>query len=50
MNEKDIKKLQDAYALRGVEIHQLHERVTSLEAEIACLNLFLRRRLKTVFR
>jgi hypothetical protein len=26
MNGNDIKKLQEAYALRCVEIHQLHER------------------------
>jgi len=42
MNEQDIKKLQEAYTLRGVVIHQLHERVSSLEAEIAHLKEMIR--------
>jgi transposase len=49
MNENDIKKLQEAYALRGVEIHQLHERVTSLEEENACLKELLRLQQERLF-
>lgn len=49
MNENDIKKLQDAYALRGVEIHQLYERVTSLEEENARLKELLRLQQERLF-
>lgn len=49
MNENDIKKLQEAYALRGVEIHQLHERVTSLEEEIVHLKELLRLQQERLF-
>jgi transposase len=49
MNEHDIKKLQEAYALRGVEIHQLHARVTSLEEENAHLKELLRLQQERLF-
>lgn len=49
MNENGIKKLQEAYALRGVEIHQLHERVTSLEEENARLKELLRLQQERLF-
>ena len=49
MNENDIKKLQEAYALRGVEVHQLHERITSLEEEIARLKELLRLQQERLF-
>lgn len=49
MNENDIKKLQEAYALREVEINQLHERVTSLEEEIARLKELLRLQQERLF-
>lgn len=49
MNETDIRKLQDAYALRGVEIHQLHERVASLEEEIAHLKEMLKLQQERLF-
>jgi hypothetical protein len=49
MNGNDIKKLQEAYALRGVEIHQLHARVTSLEKENARLKELLRLQQERLF-
>jgi len=49
MNENDIKKLQEAYALRGIEIHQLHARLTSLEEEIARLKELLRLQRERLF-
>ena len=49
MNENDIKKLQEAYSLRGVEIHQLHERVTSLEEENTRLKELLRLQQERLF-
>lgn len=49
MNENDIKKLQDAYALRGIEIRQLHERVGSLEKEMARLKELLRLQQERLF-
>ena len=49
MHENDIKKLQEAYALRVVEINQLHERVTSLEAENARLKELLRLQQERLF-
>jgi transposase len=49
MNENDIKKLREAYSLRGVEIQQLHERVTSLEEEIARLKELLRLQQERLF-
>lgn len=56
MNENDIKKLQEAYTLRGIAIHQLHERVASLEGENARLkelyaynrNAYLARKVRQV--
>ncbi len=41
MDENNFKKLQEAYAIRGIEIRQLYERVTSLEEEIAQLKELL---------
>jgi transposase len=49
MNEHDIKKLQEAYAFRGVEIVKLHARVASLEAEIASLKESLRLQQERLF-
>jgi transposase len=49
MNENDIKKLQDAYSLRGVKIHQLQTRVTSLEEENARLKELLRLQQERLF-
>ena len=37
MQQNDFDKLKDAYNLRGIELHQLHERVASLEDENARL-------------
>jgi transposase len=42
MPQSDFEKLQEAYDLRGIELHQLHERVSSLEDEIALLKEMLR--------
>src|ERR1700722_16325161 len=49
MNENDIKKLQEAYALRVVEIQQLHERVFSLEEENTRLKELLRLQQERLF-
>ena len=42
MKHNDFEQLQEAYALRGIALHQLHERVTSLEQEISQLKELLR--------
>lgn len=42
MNQTNFSKLEAAYALRGIEINQLHERVASLEDEIAQLKELLK--------
>jgi transposase len=49
MNESDIKKLQEAYSLRGIEIHRLQERVASLEEEIAHLKELFRLQQESLF-
>lgn len=49
MNKNDIKKLEEAYTLRGVVIHQLQERVASLEEEIAHLKEVLRLQQERLF-
>jgi transposase len=49
MNQGDFKKLQEAYTLRGVELHQLHERVASLEEEVTRLKELLRLQQKRLF-
>lgn len=49
MNEKDVKKLEEAYTLRGIVIHQLQERVASLEEEIAHLKETLRMQQEHLF-
>jgi len=49
MNEADIKKLQEAYTIRGVVIHQLHERVANLEEEISRLKEMLRLQQERLF-
>ena len=42
MNINDFEKLQEAYTLRGIALHHLHERVSSLEKENARLKEILR--------
>lgn len=49
MNEYDIKKLQEAYTIRGIVIHQLHERVANLEEEINRLKEQLRLQQERLF-
>lgn len=49
MNENDLQKLQENYALRGVEIGQLHKRITSLEEENARLKEQLRLQQERLF-
>jgi transposase len=49
MNENELKKLQEAYALRCVENRQLHERVASLEEEITRLKELLRLQQERLF-
>lgn len=49
MNTKDFEKLQTAYTLRGIENHQLHERVASLEEENARLKELLRLQQERLF-
>jgi len=49
MDQNDFKKLQEAYTLRGIELAQLHERVTSLEEEIAHLKEQLRLQQERLF-
>ena len=49
MNHNDLEQLQEAYALRGIALHQLHERVTSLEQEIAQLKELLRLQQDRIF-
>ena len=49
MNQIDFEKLQEAYTLRGVALHQLHERVLSLEEEIARLKELLRLQQERLF-
>lgn len=49
MNHNDLEQLQEAYALRGIALHQLHERVTSLEQEIAQLKELLRLQQERIF-
>jgi len=49
MNQNDFEKLQEAYTLRGITIHQLHERVFSLEEENARLKELLRLQQERLF-
>ena len=49
MKPKDFEKLQTAYTLRGIENHQLHERVASLEEENARLKELLRLQKERLF-
>lgn len=49
MNKNDFEKLQEAYTLRGIAIHQLQERVLSLEEEIAHLKELLRLQQERLF-
>ena len=49
MNHNDLEQLQEAYALRGIALHQLHEHVTSLEQEIAQLKELLRLQQDRIF-
>lgn len=42
MLQSDFEKLQESYNLRGIELHQLHERVASLEEEVAHLKELLK--------
>lgn len=49
MNKNDFEKLQEAYTLRGIALHQLHERVASLEEEIVRLKELLRLQQERLF-
>lgn len=49
MNKDDFEKLQEAYTLRGIALHQLHERVASLEEEIVRLKELLRLQQERLF-
>ena len=49
MNKKDFEKLQEAYTMRGIAMHQLHERVLSLEEENARLKELLRLQQERLF-
>ena len=42
MNQDDFETLQKAYTLRGITLHQLNERIVSLEEENARLKELLR--------
>lgn len=49
MNQHDFDKLQKAYSLRGIELHQLHERVSSLELENTRLKELLKLQQERLF-
>lgn len=49
MDPNDFETLQTAYTLRGIELHQLHERVSSLEEEIAQLKEMLKLQQERLF-
>lgn len=49
MNKSDFEKLQEAYTLRGVTLHQLNARVLVLEEENAHLKELLRLQQHTIF-
>src|SRR5271156_6355430 len=49
MVQDDFEKLQAAYTLRGIELHHLHERVGSLEAEITRLKELLKLQQQQLF-
>ena len=42
MQQIDFETLQEAYNLRGIELHHLHERVATLEDEVAHLKELLK--------
>jgi transposase len=49
MNRHDFEKLQKAYTLSSIAVHQLHERVISLEEEILRLKELLRLQQERLF-
>jgi len=49
MNARDVEQLEAAYLLRGIELHKLHERVSSLEDEIEHLKELLRLQQQRLF-
>ena len=49
MNKDDFERLQAAYDLRGIALHQLHERVASLEEEIVRLKELLQLQQERLF-
>jgi transposase len=49
MDLNDFDGLQKAYTLRGIELHQLHERLSSLEEEIAQLKELLKLQQQRLF-
>ncbi|OGT58850.1 MAG: hypothetical protein A3F43_01220 [Gammaproteobacteria bacterium RIFCSPHIGHO2_12_FULL_42_10] len=49
MNKDAFEKLQEAYTLRGIALHQLHERVASLEEEIVRLKELLQLQQERLF-
>ena len=49
MNPSDFEKLEAAYAIRGIELHKLHERLSSLEDEIVRLKELLKLQQERLF-
>ena len=49
MNACDVEQLESAYLLRGIELHKLHERVSSLEDEIERLKELLKLQQQRLF-
>ena len=49
MRQSDFDKLQEAYTLRGIMLHQLHERVDLLEKENARLSELLKLQQNSLF-
>ena len=49
MNPRDVEQLESAYLLRGIELHKLYERVSSLEDEIEHLKELLKLQQQRLF-
>ena len=49
MNARDVEQLESAYLLCGIELHKLHERVSSLEDEIEHLKELLKLQQQRLF-